>query len=99
MCKALLVLFAILSLTLGFAGTASAQSVVPANEAVEICRSLEEGTLEGIGATFGECVNQIRGPASGNANNFLADLCGEEFVQEFFGTTNKGQCIKAVRGL
>ncbi len=97
--KALLVMFAILSLTLGFAGTASAQSL-PANDAAELCRVLDEaGVLDELGLTRGECVNLFKGPASENANNFIAAICGVESSQEFTGTSNKGQCIKVVKVL
>ena len=70
------------------------------NEAAELCRQLDEqGVLDqpGINVTRGECVNLISGPASENANNFVAALCGLDYVQQYTGTTNKGQCIKVLR--
>jgi hypothetical protein len=86
--KALLILFAILSLTLGFVGTTSAQSEIPANEAAELCREFNEnGTLDALGLARGECVNIVKGPASENASNFFAGVCGIELNQEFLGVS------------
>ena len=94
--KSLLVLLAVLLMTLGFVGTASADPT-GANDAAEFCRFLdEEGVLDEFGVTRGECVNLVKGPASANANNFVAGLCGIDFVQEDLGVSNKGQCIKAI---
>jgi hypothetical protein len=76
-------------------GVAAAQ---PADNAAELCRQLDEqGELEFLGVTRGECVNLVKGPASPRANNFIAAICGIDFVQQFTGTTNKGQCIQAFR--
>ena len=81
------------------AGATHGPPHVPANEAAELCRALDEsGELDEFGVTRGECVNILKGPASENANNFIAALCGAEEVQEATGTTNKGQCIKVLRG-
>ena len=81
---------------------ASANHVPPptSSEAAELCRQLdEEGVLDAPGneVTRGECVNILTGPASENANNFIAGICGLAFAQESTGTTSKGQCIKIVR--
>ena len=103
--KSLIVLLAVLSMTLGFVGTASAGAPPPpppANEAAELCRSFDEaGFLDaaGVGITRGECVNIFKGQASANANNFIAGFCGLDFVQEDLGVSNKGQCIKVARAL
>ena len=83
-----------------FGGTASAQS--DRSEAVafahEVCREAqEEGVLDELGLTFGECINLVSGPASENANNQIAAFCGAEIIQEFTETTNKGQCIKVFK--
>jgi hypothetical protein len=98
--KRLLTLFGLLTVlisSVAFATPTMAQDV-PANEAAELCRMLdEEGVLEFFGVTRGECVNLVTGPASANANNFIAAICGAEIVQEFTETTNKGQCIKVLR--
>ena len=85
-----------------FGGTASAQSErsEDVQAAIELCRGLDEGgVLEAQGFTFGECVNVFSGPASENANNFIAGLCGLDFAQAFTQTTNKGQCIKVLKEL
>ncbi len=69
-----------------------------ARDAVALCQELNaEGVLADFGVTFGECVNLFKGPASENANNFIAAICGVDFIQEEVGTTSKGQCIKIVR--
>ena len=102
--KSLLVLFTLLTVlfsSVAFATTSSANGFggnAPANEAAEICRELDaEGELKEFGLTRGECVNLFMGPASENANNFRAAICGIEFVQGLTETTSKGQCIKALR--
>ena len=87
---------------LGAPTAVSAESIRP--DVAELCRLAdEEGELEELGITRGECVNLISGlisgPASERANNFIAALCGLDFIQEQVGATNKGQCIKAVRDL
>jgi hypothetical protein len=56
------------------------------------------GVLAEAGATRGECVNALIGPASENANNCLAAICGIDAAQAELGVTSKGQCIKALRG-
>jgi hypothetical protein len=85
---------------LAFGGSASAAPATPANAAVEVCQQAqEEGLLDELGITFGECVNIVKGPASATANNFIAGFCGLAFVQDQFGATNKGQCIKVVKEL
>jgi hypothetical protein len=100
--KRLLTLFGLLTVLLSsvaFATPTMAQGV-PANDAAEICRSLdEEGVLDEFGVTRGECVNLFKGPASANANNFIAAVCGVDFIQENLGVSNKGQCIKVVKEL
>src|SRR5215212_5380622 len=72
---------------------------IPANEAAERCRALDEaGVLEDAGVTRGECVNILKQPSSENANNFIAGRCGLDIVQAALGVENKGQCIKLLKG-
>ena len=78
-----------------FAPSAVAQSNTPA--AVELCRQFDEaGVLEALGVTRGECVTFSKGPSSPQANSVIAGSCGFTAVQVITGTTNKGQCIKAL---
>ncbi len=64
----------------------------------EVCRQLAEaGVLDQNGFTFGECVNFASGPASEQAANFDAGICGSEIFQRVTGTTTNGQCIQAAR--
>ena len=39
----------------------------------------------------------LKGPSSGDANNFVAGACGAAANREIAGTTNKGQCNKVGR--
>ena len=103
--KRLLTLFALLSVlftSVAFASPTVAQIFEsPANEAAEFCRELDEegilGTGSSTGANRGECVNFLMGPASQNANNFIAGACGFDVVQLITGTTSKSECIKFLR--
>jgi len=71
-----------------------------ARDAAAFCQELNaEGVLAEFGVTVGECVNLVMGPASENANNFVAAICGVDFIQESLGATSKGQCIKVARTL
>ena len=103
MLKRLFALFALLTVlisSVAFATPTMAQNDVPANEAAEFCRMLdEEGVLDdpSLQITRGECVNILKGPSNENANNFIAGVCGATSVQEFTETTSKGQCIKVLR--
>ena len=94
-------LLGMLALPLAMSGlSASAAPATPAKTAVEFCQALDEaGVLDEAGATFGECVNIFKGPASEQANNFIAGLCGLAGIPEQVGATNKGQCIKVVNEL
>ncbi len=66
----------------------------------QMCRMADEaGFLDAVGATRGECLNTLRGPASENAANFAAGLCGAEHIQQEVGATNKGECIKRMNSL
>src|SRR5688500_7872740 len=57
---------------------ASAQQLPPAT-AAERCRAFDEaGLLDPLGNTLGECVNILSGPASSEANNRIAAVCGRE---------------------
>jgi len=77
---------------------APAAYAAPANDAAATCKAIDDdGGLDQAGITRGECVNLIKGPASEQSNNFIAAVCGFEFVQDVTGTTNKGQCIKVLR--
>jgi hypothetical protein len=79
---------------------AAAQSGSFSTEAVELCRGFDEaGELDSLGLTFGECVNIIAGRADENQNCQIAGVCGAERVQEQFGTTNKGECVKVLNEL
>jgi len=81
------------------AGHAAAAPIEP-KDAVAFCRLLDErGILDRpeLGLTRGECVNEVKGSASEDANNLSAGLCGEGFVLQLTGTTNKGQCIQFFR--
>jgi hypothetical protein len=78
----------------GNGGSATAGSVTV--EWVKRCRQADEaGRLEELGATRGECVNRERGPASENARNSIAGLCGVEKFQQESGFGTKGECIQA----
>ena len=75
---------------------AAAQSDEPTPP--ETCRQLDEaGILDrpDIDLTRGECVNILKGPSNPEASNRFAGSCSFPSVQEFFGATNKGQCIVA----
>ena len=86
--------------TLPFGAITASADPTNAAEVAELCRQAdEEGILDEFGITRGECVNLGKGPASENANNFVAALCGLDALQESVGATNKGQCIQAVREL
>ncbi len=64
-------------------------------EDAEVCRVLDErGGLEVVGITRGECINFLSGPASPQAANFFAGICGLDFLQVFLGVANKGQCVR-----
>ncbi len=98
---------AMLSLLLGLFALPAAMSTRSvsaeagvASEAAAACQEFAaSGLLDEIGITVGECVNNVKGPSSANANNFIAGLCGIDFIQEQVGATNKGQCIKIVSDL
>ncbi len=101
---ALALLLAVLAVpALALAAPAAAQEEEPGRGervafAREFCQQLaEDGVLDEEGATFGECVNILSGPASEQAANFVAGLCGLAFAQELTDTTSKGQCIKVLR--
>ena len=101
---ALALLLAVLAVpALALAAPAVAQEEGPGRServavAREFCREIaEQGGLDEAGATFGECVNILGGPASEQATNFVAGLCGLDFAQEITDTTSKGQCIKVLR--
>jgi hypothetical protein len=105
-----LILAGLVALTLGlFAAFADdSASSVSADEgrsdavqfAQDFCREAdEEGLLEEMGITFGECINFVTGPASEEANNYIAGICGAEIIQARVGATDKGQCIKIVKEL
>lgn len=71
----------------------------PAQDAVEFCKMLaEEGVLKDEGVTFGECVTILKGPSSENSNNVIAGACGIDGIVADFGASNKGQCIKLLKG-
>jgi hypothetical protein len=79
----------------------AANAASPASDAAHLCRLLdEEGVLDdrAIQITRGERVNILMGSASEHSNNVLASFCGAPVAQEFTGTTNKGECIKVLRG-
>jgi len=96
----LVALLTVLVSSIGFASPTVAQ-VGPGNsEAARFCREVEaDGFLGPTGVTRGECINIFAGPASKNATNFFAGLCGDERTQERVGTTNKGQCIKVLTAM
>ena len=80
------------------APTAVNAQALPPPEAAELCRLADEsGELAALGITRGECESYVMGPASEQANNFIAALCGVESVQAQVGATSKGECIKIVR--
>ena len=84
--------------SLFMAAPASALQIVPqpAPDAGEFCRAADEGGfLFGV-TTRGECVNILKGPSSDNSISFIAGICGSDLFQSLSGTTNKGECIKAV---
>ncbi len=72
----------------------------PATGAVEFCQEFQEaGGLEDAAITFGECVNIVKGPSSGNATNDYAGLCGLDNALVITGTTNKGHCIDVLKSI
>ena len=102
--KRLVLIIALLALVLSpvvlAPGAAAQQSKAPF--AAEICRLLdEEGLLDipGNEITRGECVALINNSPNEGAGAQVAASCGRELNQEFTETTNKGQCIQAVRAL
>lgn len=77
-----------------FSMLTAAQGGDPASDAVTICQSLRQnGVLDQLGLTTGECVNLIQGPATATANNEFAGGCGWEPNQAVVGASNKGQCV------
>ena len=95
-------LLSMLALPLLASGLTASATVAPggAKDAVALCQAADEaGNLDAEGATFGECVNFVKGPSTEQSTNFIAGLCGLDFALELTGTTNKGQCIKVVRTL
>ena len=93
-------------LTVGLFATAGPSAVSAQSErsiavhaAQDICRVID-ADLEVESITFGECVNILpEHPASDNANNYNAGLCGINGVLIEVNATNKGQCLKIVRDL
>jgi len=96
----LVALLTVLVSSIGFASPTVAQ-VGPGNsEAARFCRAVEaDGLLGPRDVTRGECINIFKGPASANATNFFAGLCGNKGLQERLGTPNKGQCIKVLEAM
>ena len=102
---ALALLLAVLAVpALALAAPAAADHAAPLgrDERVALARescqqAAEDGFLDELGLTFGECLNIVSGPASEQAANFVAGFCGFDFIQEEVGATTKGQCIKVVR--
>ena len=96
--KRLLTLFGLLMVlasSVAFAAPAIAQE--PEQTAPDACRQFDEdGLLDELGLTRGECVNILKGFESGNIHRIIVGACGEEELQEQLGTTNKGQCIKVL---
>lgn len=83
-----------------FAPVASAAA--PAGDAASLCRQLDEvGLLSqpDVDITRGECLNEVRGPATVQSNNVISGVCGLDFVLSATGTANKGECIEVVRDL
>lgn len=88
---------AAVGLSLAVFGGAAGADHLDKNEAAEACREAEDqGVLEELGITRGECVNSLGTPGSENASSRIAALCGQEFAQQFTGTSNKGQCIQVL---
>ncbi len=89
---------AVVGLSLGvFGGAPAGADHLDKNEAAQACREADEqGVLEELGITRGECVNSLGTPGNENARSRIAALCGQEFAQQFTGTTNKGQCIQVL---
>lgn len=90
---------AALGVTMAFgAAVAPAAGALPAPRAAELCRDLDEaGVLDhpAYDATRGECVAFQKD--EGSINSYWAGVCGFEPPQQSTGTTNKGQCIKALK--
>ena len=79
-----------LGLTLG----GSAVLANPAQAAPDVsqfCKAFGD-----FGSTHGACVSYLQ---TGNLTAFIADICREDFVQQFFGATNHGQCVKIIKAL
>ena len=86
-----------LAVALGAAPTLAQQ--LPQPTAAELCRQFDEqGLLDQIGNTRGECVNVLSGPANAEATNRIAAICGREGIWLILGVQNKGQCIQALTG-
>lgn len=92
---------AALGVTMAFGAAVPAPAgAVPASRAAELCRELDErGVLDQpvYDITRGECVAWLIDEEG--KTSFFAGICGFQFVRELTDTTNKGQCIKAVRVL
>jgi hypothetical protein len=87
-----LAVLTVLISSIAVAAPASAQNENPNTYAVDFCRGLEEeGLLDALGITFGECVNIFAGLETQNINRAIAGFCGIDFFQAIFG--NKGQCV------
>ena len=99
--KHLFTFFALLTVlisSVAFAAPAVAQEPEPT--VPETCRQFDEdGVLDELGLTRGECVNILKGFESGNIHRVIVGFCGSEDIQQQLGTTNKGQCIKVLTAL
>jgi len=97
--KFLVTVTLVIAMSLGIVASPVFAAPTGASDAAAFCQELNaEGfLLEELGITVGECVNLVKGPVNENSNNFVAAICGVDFIQEDVGTTTKGQCIKVVR--
>ena len=74
----------------------------PANDAAAACQQeVTPGPSKGLFTdTRGECVNIAKFFAgSSDGNSFVSGVCGFDFNQVVTDTTNKGQCIKTLKGI
>lgn len=62
-----------------------------ADNASQICSSFGNG-----GVSHGACVSLAQ---AGNTTPLFSEVCADPAAQQAIGTTNRGQCLKAVRAL
>jgi hypothetical protein len=93
------ILLAVITLTSGFASMVAAHPSAPytvsPDQAAAICQELrDEGILDQLDRTTGQCVNDLIGPSSELAFNYISSFCAREVYQQIIEVSNRGQCIR-----